>query len=59
MLSCSPYPASFGTIKSGYQVAKNVLTVGNYDISLAVPQIYASSSRGPVEDGRIKPEIVA
>jgi hypothetical protein len=58
-LSCSPYPASFGTIKSGYQVAKNVLTVGNYDISLAVPQIYASSSRGPVEDGRIKPEIVA
>lgn len=58
-LSCSPYPASFGTIKSGYQTAKNVLTVGNYDISLAVPLIYSSSSRGPVEDGRIKPEIVA
>ncbi|HEX4956958.1 MAG TPA: S8 family serine peptidase [Lacibacter sp.] len=58
-LTCSPYPLSFGTIKSGYQTAKNVLTVGNYDVSLTVPQIYSSSSRGPVEDGRIKPEIVA
>jgi Subtilase family/Secretion system C-terminal sorting domain len=55
-LTCSPFPAKFATIKSGYQVAKNVLTVG------AVDTIYAAaafSSRGPVNDGRLKPEIMA
>ena len=54
--TCAPYPLSFATIKSGYQVAKNVLTVG------AVDTLYAAasfSSRGPVRDGRIKPEIMA
>ncbi|MEP6673808.1 MAG: S8 family serine peptidase [Ferruginibacter sp.] len=55
--ACSPYPASFATVKSGWQCAKNVITVGNlvgqdYSISF-------SSSKGPVQDGRIKPEIVA
>ncbi|HMK05304.1 MAG TPA: S8 family serine peptidase, partial [Ferruginibacter sp.] len=55
--TCSPYPISFGTVKSGYQCAKNVLTVGaidQTDLSIA-----GFSSRGPVQDGRIKPEIVA
>jgi hypothetical protein len=55
--TCSPYPTPFGTIKTGYQCAKNVLTVGamdQTDYSIAV-----FSSRGPVQDGRIKPEIVA
>ena len=54
--TCSPYPLTFATIKSGYQVAKNVLTVG------AVDTLYAAtvfSSRGPVNDGRLKPEIMA
>lgn len=56
-LSCSPYPAGFGTVKSGWQTAKNVLTVGavrvdNYTIA-------SFSSRGPLLDGRIKPEITA
>lgn len=56
-LSCAPYPAPFGTVKSGFQCAKNVLTVGNlntynYTINL-------NSSSGPVNDGRLKPEIVA
>lgn len=54
--ACSPYPFKFATIKSGYQVAKNVLTVG------AVDTLYAAatfSSRGPVNDGRLKPEIMA
>ena len=49
-LTCSPYPFKFATIKSGYQVAKNVLTVG------AVDTLYAAatfSSRGPVKDGRL------
>ncbi len=54
--TCAPYPLSFATIKSGYQVAKNVLTVG------AIDTLYAAAvftSRGPVNDGRLKPEIVA
>ncbi|WP_164972730.1 S8 family serine peptidase [Lacibacter luteus] len=55
--TCSPYPASFATIKSGYQVAKNVLDVGDYSIDSDTLNV--SSSRGPVKDGRIKPEIVA
>ncbi|MBK8494921.1 MAG: S8 family serine peptidase [Chitinophagaceae bacterium] len=29
--TCSPYPYGYATIKSGYQVAKNVLTVGSVD----------------------------
>ena len=56
-LSCAAFPASFGTIKSGWQSAKNVLTVGAMnarDYSIA-----NFSSRGPVNDGRIKPEITA
>lgn len=56
-LSCFGYPASFATIKSGWQCAKNVLTVGNLDASVFT--INGTSSRGPVADGRIKPEIVA
>lgn len=54
---CSPYPLSFGTIKSGFQVAKNVLDVGNYSIDTDV--LESNSSKGPVYDGRIKPEIIA
>ncbi|MEO8766468.1 MAG: S8 family serine peptidase [Ginsengibacter sp.] len=56
-LSCNLYPTSFATIKSGWQCAKNVLTVGAIDN--ATNTIASLSSRGPVEDGRIKPEIVA
>ncbi len=55
--NCSPYPVSFATIKSGWQCAKNVFTVGN--LAAASYTINAGSSRGPVADGRIKPEIVA
>jgi hypothetical protein len=43
-------------VKSYFQCAKNVLTVGNIDTAF---NISASSSRGPVNDGRIKPEITA
>ncbi len=55
--TCSPFPASYGTVKSGWQTAKDVLTVGamnQTDYSIA-----SFSSRGPVQDGRLKPEIVA
>ena len=54
--NCSPFPDSFHTILGGYQSAKNSITVGN---SLPFDSIFKTSSRGPVRDGRIKPEIVA
>jgi hypothetical protein len=44
-----------GTVLSGYQSSKNVITVGNTDVTSA---LYSASSKGPVKDGRIKPEIV-
>ncbi len=55
-LTCSPYPAGFKTVLGGYQSAKNVLTVGSTDFR---SNIAASSSRGPVKDGRVKPEIMS
>ncbi|MFL5747044.1 MAG: S8 family serine peptidase, partial [Niastella sp.] len=55
--SCTPYPAQFATIVSGFQTAKNVLTVGAIDNSSYT--IANFSSCGPVSDGRIKPEITA
>jgi hypothetical protein len=54
--TCSPYPGAYATIKSGWQTAKNVITVGN--IFGTSYLISPTSSRGPVKDGRIKPEIV-
>ncbi|MFT3681692.1 MAG: S8 family serine peptidase [Ferruginibacter sp.] len=56
-LTCAPQQPFYGTVKSGWQAAKNVLTVGGmsvYDYSIA-----DFSSRGPMLDGRLKPEIVA
>ncbi len=55
--TCSPYPVSFATVKTGWQCAKNVLTVGA--IKTADYSIASFSGRGPVKDGRIKPEICA
>ena len=48
--------AGWGNITGGQKMAKNVLTVGNvtYQDALA-----GSSSRGPANDGRIKPEVCA
>ena len=53
---CSPYPTGFKTVLGSYQSAKNVLTVGSTDSAGVMGN---SSSRGPVIDGRIKPEIAA
>ena len=53
---CSPYPSGYSNVLGGYQSAKNIITVGNTSSS---GLISAGSSRGPVKDGRIKPEIVA
>ncbi|MEO6733815.1 MAG: S8 family serine peptidase, partial [Ferruginibacter sp.] len=54
-LSCSPFPLHFATIKSGWQTGKNVLTVGAINTQNYTTANF--SSRGPVKDGRLKPEI--
>lgn len=56
LASCSKYPRDFGTVLGSYQSAKNVVTVGN---TIETGTIFSASSKGPVFDGRIKPEIVA
>jgi len=59
-LTCSPYPAQYATVKSGFQSAKNAISVGNIDnTNLGYSLLNSSSSCGPVNDGRIKPDIVA
>ncbi|MBE9463164.1 S8 family serine peptidase [Dyadobacter subterraneus] len=55
-MTCSPHPSGFGNIVGGYQTAKNVISVGNTTVEGIIA---TSSSRGPVKDGRIKPEISA
>ncbi|HET6254759.1 MAG TPA: S8 family serine peptidase [Puia sp.] len=55
--TCTPFPLQYATIKSGFQSAKNILTVG--DIYNGDYTINNASSSGPDGDGRIKPEIVA
>jgi hypothetical protein len=56
-LTCGAYPVNFATIKSGFQTAKNVLTVGA--MYYLTNSFWNGTSRGPVSDGRLKPEIVA
>lgn len=55
--TCSPYPTGFGTVVGFYQASKNALVVGN--IGKNLQYLYNGSSKGPVRDGRIKPEIGA
>ena len=55
-MNCPPYVAGFATVTGGFQAAKNVLVVAQSD------KLYSwgiNSSRGPVKDGRLKPEITA
>lgn len=54
--SCNDFPTGFQTIAEGYPVAKNALTVGSV---LAKDEFAWFSSMGPIQDGRIKPEIVS
>lgn len=53
---CLSYPYGFGTISAMWQGSKNALIVGGTNDSMEVQPF---SSRGPVKDGRIKPEIIA
>ncbi len=52
--TCGIYPPGFQTVLGSYQSAKNVITVGS---TTETGSISSFSSRGPVRDGRIKPEI--
>jgi hypothetical protein len=54
--TCAPFALGFRTVLGGYQTAKNVITVG---ATGETGGIAGASSRGPVKDGRIKPEITA
>ena len=54
--SCSPFLPGYHTVLGGYQSAKNVVTVG---ATTDTGYIASFSSRGPVKDGRVKPEITA
>src|SRR5690606_8289158 len=55
-MTCAPYPPGYHTVNGGYQPSKNILTVG----AMAKDNIiWPKSSRGPVNDGRLKPEIMA
>jgi hypothetical protein len=51
---CSPYPSGFKTVLGSYQSAKNIIAVGATDSAGVIANF---SSKGPVKDGRIKPEI--
>jgi hypothetical protein len=53
---CYGLPIGFGNVLGDEQSAKNVLTVGNTQTNGI---INTSSSKGPVMDGRIKPEVSA
>jgi hypothetical protein len=48
--------SGWGNITGGHKVAKNVITVGNLTL---IDNLAGSSSRGPAEDGRIKPDVCA
>jgi len=54
--TCAPYPAGFHTILGAYQSSKNTLVVGATESTGAASSF---SSRGPVNDGRIRPDIMA
>ncbi len=53
--TCEPYPQGYHSVLRYYQSAKNVLTVGMAEENRVIA---GSSSRGPVKDGRLKPEII-
>jgi hypothetical protein len=55
-LTCPPYTAGYGTVGGGYQPSKNSVVVGS--MSAGLVQAY-DQSRGPVKDGRIRPDVVA
>lgn len=53
---CGNYVPGFGNVLGGYQSSKNVISVGT---ATEIEVISPGSSKGPVKDGRIKPDITA
>lgn len=53
---CNGFAAGFGNVHGDYASAKNIISVGR---TLAMEGISLASSKGPVQDGRIKPDLVA
>ena|GEM_PF-7104339 len=53
-LTCGDFPMGYKAIDNAYQAAKNAITVGGGD-DLG----FNYYSKGPVMDGRLKPEVVA
>lgn len=59
--------SNYRTVSEGNTMAKNILVVGNLDdlprssegLALSKGLIISGSSRGPSQDGRVKPDIVA
>tara|TARA_R110002096_G_scaffold74101_1_gene175537 strand:+ start:68393 stop:73288 length:4896 start_codon:yes stop_codon:yes gene_type:complete len=47
---------NWGNVTGGHKIAKNVIAVANLD---EYDALSSSSSRGPAEDGRIKPDVAA
>jgi hypothetical protein len=52
---CLSFPQGYATISGGYQPAKNIIVVGSIKKDLSE---HTGSSKGPVKDGRLKPEMV-
>lgn len=55
-MTCGSYPTGFANLCGGYQTAKNILTVGSCFRDLKISN---TSGKGPIRDGRLKPEICA
>ncbi len=55
-MDCPPYPAGFATVNGGYQPAKNNIVVTSTDKRYINAK---DGGRGPVKDGRLKPEMTA
>lgn len=55
-LVCGGYPYGYYNICGGFQTAKNIISVGATSRDLVVGD---GSSRGPIQDGRLKPDMVA
>ena len=54
--SCNIYLPGYGSVLGGFQSAKNVISVG---AATHLGVLWPKSSKGPVKDGRVKPDITA
>lgn len=56
LITCNPYPTGYATVVGAYQAAKNCLVVTSTDKNYVNAK---DGGRGPIKDGRLKPEITA